>query len=80
MPHSVIGTTQRGCLDHLIVVHERHLRRVLREYFGYYNAARPPHTLGLHPPNGQRRMGAPGAAVVVRPILNGLYHVYERAA
>jgi transposase InsO family protein len=76
----VIGTIRRDCLDHLIVVNERHLRRVLREYIGYYNATRPHQTLGLHPPDGPRLTGTPGSAIVVRPVLGGLHHIYERAA
>ena len=76
----VIGTIRRVCLDHLIVVNERRLRRVLREYIAYYNATRPHQTLGLHPPAGPRSTGAPESAVVVRPVLDGLHHIYERAA
>ena len=37
----VIGTLRRECLDHFIVVNERHLRRVLREYVEHYNGMRP---------------------------------------
>ena len=76
----VIVTIRRECLDHLIVVNEWHLRLVLREYIIYYNAARPYQTLGLHPPNGKRPGGGHGSAVVARPVLGGLHHVYERAA
>ena len=36
-----IGTLRRECLDHLIVINERHLRAVLREYVPYYNAVGP---------------------------------------
>jgi hypothetical protein len=35
----VIGSIRRECLDHVIVVGERHLRRVLRSYAHYYNGA-----------------------------------------
>ncbi len=76
----VIGTIRRECLDHVLVVNKRHLRRLLREYIRYHNAARPHQTLRLHPPNGQRPTGAPGSAVVVRPVLGGLHHVYRRTA
>ena len=37
----VVGTLRRECLDHLIIVNERHLRLVLREYVAHYNHVRP---------------------------------------
>ena len=36
----VIGTIRRYCLDHVIVLNERHLRRILREYVDYYLSCR----------------------------------------
>jgi hypothetical protein len=36
----VIGSLRRECLDHVIVLDERHLRRILREYVGYYDSCR----------------------------------------
>jgi transposase InsO family protein len=33
----VIGSIRRECLDHVIVLNSKHLRRILREYFGYYH-------------------------------------------
>jgi hypothetical protein len=35
----VIGSIRRECLDHLVIINERHLRRVLALYIAYYNAA-----------------------------------------
>ena len=49
-----IGTVRRECLDHLIVINERHLRAVLREDVAYYNRNRPHRSLGLEPPDGPR--------------------------
>ena len=37
----VIGSIRRECLDHLLILNEAHLRRLLRGYIGYYNTARP---------------------------------------
>ena len=36
----VIGTLRRDCLDHVIVLGERHLRRILRKYLEYYHGSR----------------------------------------
>ena len=33
----VIGTLRRECLDNVSVLHERHVRRVLRAYIDYYH-------------------------------------------
>ena len=46
----LVGTFRRECLDHIIVVNERHLRYVLREFVRHYNAARPHQTLELDVP------------------------------
>jgi transposase InsO family protein len=36
----LIGSIRRECLDHVIVVGEAHLRRILRSYCRYYNEIR----------------------------------------
>ena len=78
----VFGTIRRECLDHLIVLNEAHLRRVLREYVAYYNDARPHRSLALEPPAGPRVLAPPSrrASVVGAPVLGGLHHVYDWAA
>jgi transposase InsO family protein len=74
----VIGTLRRECLDHLIVLDEQHLRIVLPEYVQYYNQERPHRTLRLQTPQLKARPTT--GNVRSRPVLNGLHHVYERAA
>ena len=77
----VIGTLRRDCLDHVIVVNERHLRRVLREYVAHYNGVRPHRSLELDPPDGRPPTPPPAEGRVrSRPVLGGLHHEYEWAA
>ena len=70
------------CLDHLIIVNERHLRLVLREYVAHYNHVRPHQALELSAPDDRRPRSPPRSEgqVVGRPILGGLHHEYERLA
>jgi transposase InsO family protein len=74
----VIGTLRRECLDHVIVLDEQHLRSVLAEFARYYNQERPHRTLGLQTPQPKVRLTI--GSVRSRPVLNGLHHIYERAA
>ena len=77
----VIGTLRRECLDHLIVLNEAHLRKVLAELTPFYNRDRPHRTLHLETPRPQgRSRTGPIRSVGSRPVLGGLHHVYERAA
>ena len=63
----VVGTLRRECLDHLIIVNERHLRLVLREYVAHYNHVRPHQALELWAPDDRRPRR--GAAIFIRAIL-----------
>ena len=76
----VVGTLRRECLDHVIVLNERHLRRLLREYVAFDNAARPHQALDQSPPGGDREHSATGTRTVGEPVLGGLHHVYRCAA
>jgi transposase InsO family protein len=74
----VIGTLRRECLDHLIVLSERHLRTVLSELSRYYNGDRPHRSLQLQTP--QPHVVTATGPIRTRPVLGGLHHAYERAA
>ena len=77
----VIGTLRRECLDHVIVMNEGHLRRVLGEYVQHYNAMRPHRSLGLDAPEGRSRVARfPGARLHRHAVLGGLHHEYRWAA
>jgi putative transposase len=76
----LIGSIRHGCLDHAIVLHERHLRRLLTGYFSYYHAWRTHRALDMDSP--VRRPVQPpelGSTHEV-PEVGGLHHHYERRA
>jgi putative transposase len=78
-----LGSVRRECLDYLLIVGERHLARVLKEYVCYFNADRPHQGIKQRVPDEvcqPRPRGAGGGAVLERPVLGGLHHTYRRAA
>ncbi len=54
-----LGSVRRECLDHILVLSEAHLRRVLRAYGAYFNAARPHQGIGQAIPAARRRWTGP---------------------
>ena len=78
-----LGSVRRECLDHVVILSERHLHRVLREYVEtYFNSARPHQGLFQRIPAlaESRSVSEIGRNVVGLPILGGLHHDYQRAA
>ena len=77
-----LGSLRRECLDHLIILNERHLCRVLREYVVYFNAARPHQGIKQQlPDNVTAPVAAQGGEhISAVPVLGGLHHDYRRAA
>jgi putative transposase len=76
-----IGSVRHSCLDHLLVLSERHLAYVLREYVAYYDRARPHQGLGqaLPEPSADEPGIAPDRSGAV-PGLGGLHQAYHRTA
>jgi hypothetical protein len=76
----VIGSIRRECLGHVIVFNEQHLRRILREYLGYYHRDRT--HIGLEKDCPEPRDVEPPeiGPIRSRPILGGLHHRYYRNA
>ncbi len=77
-----VGTTRRECLDHVFVLNERHLQRIVDEFVAYYNHHRPHQSLGQRPPCPVAPVstGPPTGEIVAEPVLGGLHHVYKLAA
>jgi len=76
----LIGSIRRDCLDHVIVLNERHLRRLLSSYLRYYHGVRT--HLALEKDAPDRRPVQPRAAgrVIALPQVGGLHHHYVRFA
>jgi putative transposase len=74
-----VGSCPRDRLNHIIVVNERHLKRLLSEYVGYYHEDRTHLGLGKGTPNCRTRSRASGR-VLSQERLGGLHHRYDRAA
>jgi hypothetical protein len=75
-----IGSIRRECLDHVIVLNERHLRRILASYFNDYHRSRTHLSLGKDTPVGRPVQPAGGGKIVAFPQVGGLHHRYERLA
>jgi Integrase core domain len=72
----LIDSIRRECLDHVVILGEAHLRRVLAAYADYYNELRTHRSLTKDTPlhRAVEHLGS----VVSRPILGGLHHQYCR--
>ena len=72
----LIGSIPRECTDHVIVLGETHLRRIVSLYASYYNEGRPHLSLGKDAPISRRieRFGR----IIAKPMVGGLHHRYAR--
>jgi putative transposase len=74
-------TLRRECLDHVLILGERHLRNVLAEYGRHCNGHRPHQGLQQEPPRRQPGNTIDIAARIERKkVLGGLISEYRRAA
>jgi len=74
-----IRTLREECLDRIVILNERHLRWVLREFVRYYNRRRPHRSLRLRAPEAPQHYPIRGE-VVRRQVLGGLTSDYYRLA
>ncbi|MGX9432513.1 MULTISPECIES: integrase core domain-containing protein [Bradyrhizobium] len=66
----LIGSIRRECLDHIIVLGEAHLRRILKSYARYYNETRT--HLALEKDTPLSRTVKRAARILCRPVLGRL--------
>ncbi len=73
------GSVRRDCLDHIIVVGENHLRRILHSYFAYYHEDRTHLGLGKETPFERpvSNRTSPSDRLIEFPRVGGLHHRYK---
>ena len=76
----VIGSIHRECLDHVIVLNESHLKRILRDYFDYYHICRTHLSLNKNPPEFRAVESVASGYILALPRVGGLHHRYARIA
>jgi putative transposase len=75
-----IGSIRRECLNHVIVLNERHLKRTLFTFLRYYHGFRTHLSLEMDAPAHRPAQTLDAGAVVEIPEVGGLHHHYERRA
>jgi putative transposase len=76
----LIGSIRRECLDHVIILNETGLRRILKSYFEYYERSRTHLSLNKDAPISRPVQPAGTGPIVEIPQVGGLHHRYERVA
>jgi transposase InsO family protein len=72
----LIGTLRRELLDHVVVLNERHLKRLLKSYVAYYHPWRTHRSLKQDSPDGRAVRKTDPSHVDEISVVNGLHHVY----
>ena len=72
----VIGSLRRELLDHVVVLNERHLKRLLSSYLDYYHPWRTHRSLDQDAPDGRPVQLAKPNQIAEFPIVQGLHHYY----
>ncbi len=77
-----LGSARRECLDHILILGEHQMLRVLKRHIGHFNSGRPHQGIGQRVPAGSTPLHreGPNAEVIAVPILGGLHHEYRWAA
>jgi transposase InsO family protein len=76
----LIGSIRRECLDHVIVLHERHVMRLLAEYFQYYHYWHTHRDLTMDCPVPRPVQRPEVGSIREVPEVGGLHHHDERRA
>ena len=80
MVERLIGSIRRECLDHVIVLNEEHLRRILSDYLSYYHRHRTHRSLEQDCPEPRAVEPPDQGKIIELPLVCGLHHRYARQA
>ena len=76
----LIGSVRRECLNHVIVINDQHLRRLLNEYFRNYHESRTHLSLEKDSPHSRVVQSNKSEVIIQIPQVGGLHYRYERRA
>jgi putative transposase len=76
----LIGSIRRECLDHVIVVNETGLSRILTRYLAYYHRSRTHLSLAKDSPHPRPVAPRTRGPIVAIPQVGGLHYRYDRRA
>jgi transposase InsO family protein len=76
----LIGSLRRECLDHVVILNERHLHGVIREYLDYYHHHRTHQALERDCPVARPIEAADQGKIIELSLVGGLHHRYTRQA
>ncbi len=73
-----VGSIRRECFDWFILINDKQIRNLLKEYISYYNSKRPHQGIEQEVPKGYipQRKGK----IISKPVISGLFYHYERLA
>lgn len=76
----LMSTLRRECFDHIFVLREAQLKRVLKEYVKYYNQQRPHQGIDQRLPEPGSNEADSIGNIQAFPVLGGLHYTYARVA
>ncbi len=75
-----LGSVRRECLDFFLILNERHLHKIMKQYQAYFNEARPHQGINQRIPcrSGAAQLQQNTGTIIAHPVLGGLHHDYRR--
>lgn len=72
-----LSSVRPECLDFFLILNERHLRKIMRQYQDYFNHARPHQGINQRIPCHSEQFQQNTGTIIAHPVLGGLHHDYR---